>query len=292
MRLPAIRSFHRFVMRERILELGQRTRIMGILNVTPDSFYDGGRYADPSMALDQALCMVQQGVDLIDVGGESTRPGSMQVDDQEEMRRVLPIIERLCESCPVPISIDTSKAQVAEEALKAGAVLVNDVTGLTGDEHMLDVVLSRDAGLCIMHIQGRPRTMQENPCYGDVFQEVQQFLLSQAKTAVERGLPEDHILLDPGIGFGKTLEHNLTLMARCGELGEGRFPVLIGPSRKSFIGVLLDLPVEQRLEGTLGAVVASAARGAHLVRVHDVQAARQALDVADSILGCAMETGG
>jgi len=278
------RSHHRFRLGNREIELGRRTLIMGILNVTPDSFSDGGEHLDPEEAVDHALRMAEEGADLIDVGGESTRPGSAGVDLEEEKRRVLPVVSRLRDRCPIPVSVDTSKAELAEEALRAGAAMVNDVTGLTGDPKMVEVVRDHGAALCIMHMLGSPRTMQKNPRYEDVVCEVKQFLHAQADLAVKGGVPEDRIFIDPGIGFGKTLADNLKLMARCRELGAGRYPVLVGPSRKSFIGALLELPVEERLEGTLGAVVAAVAGGAHAVRVHDVKEAYRTLRVADSIL--------
>ena len=286
------RSLHRFGLGDQRVELGGRTLIMGILNVTPDSFSAGGDHAELDQAVDHALRMAEEGADWIDVGGESTRPGSVGVDAEEEKRRVLPVIARLRECCPKPVSIDTSKSEVAEEALQAGAVMVNDVTGLTGDARMLDVVRDHGASLCIMHMLGKPRTMQKDPQYDDVLTEVKAFLHAQADVALEGGIPEDRILLDPGIGFGKTLEHNLILMSRSGEVGGGRYPVLVGPSRKSFIGSLLDLPAEQRVEGTLGAIVASIARGAHVVRVHDVSAAYRTLRVADAILQASFQLDG
>jgi dihydropteroate synthase len=281
--IPPSRSSHVLSLGSKRLELGTRTAIMGIVNVTPDSFSDGGSFLNASTAVAHALRMAEEGADLIDVGGQSTRPGARPVPEEEELARVLPVIEKLHARCPLPLSIDTSKSRVAREALAAGAALVNDVTALRGDPHMLEVVSDQEASVCLMHMRGDPENMQKDPSYRDVVSEVRTFLRERASWALSMGVREDRILVDPGIGFGKTLEHNLCLMAHAGLMGGGRFPVLIGPSRKAFIGHLLDLPVTDRLEGTLGAVIACRLLGAHMVRVHDVRAVKRAMCVADEI---------
>jgi dihydropteroate synthase len=261
---------------------------MGILNVTPDSFSDGGRYLDPGLAVDHALKMIDEGADIIDVGGESTRPkgkaygeGAAAVSTDEEIERTIPVVRRLVAQTRTPVSIDTWKATVAARALDEGAVIVNDISGLSFDPEMAGVVGRHKATAVLMHIQGTPATMQVNPVYKDLLGEVKGHLSSAVKRA--RGEGVEQIIVDPGIGFGKTLQHNLELIRRLGELRELGCPILIGPSRKSFIGAILDLPVEERLEGTLAACVASVLNGAQIVRVHDVRPARRAMLIADAI---------
>jgi dihydropteroate synthase len=247
---------------------------MGILNVTPDSFSDGGRYAAPKAALHRAWELVNDGADLLDLGGESTRPGAESVEAEVEIARTIPIIQTLVrDEFPIPISIDTSKAEVAEAALQAGACIVNDVTALRGDDRMRELVRRFDAGLVLMHMHGTPRTMQDNPSYGDVVREVGDFLDERIGHALAGGIARERIIADPGIGFGKNLNHNLALLARLDELSARLgIPILIGPSRKRFIGELLDgAEVQKRIEGTLAAVAIAAARGVEVVRVHDVR---------------------
>lgn len=248
--------------------------VMGILNVTPDSFSDGGRYAAPGAALHRAWELVNDGADLLDLGGESTRPGAESVEAEVEIARTIPIIQTLVrDEFPIPISIDTSKAEVAEAALQAGACIVNDVTALRGDDRMREIVRCHDAALVLMHMRGTPRTMQDNPNYGDVVGEVGDFLDERIGYAIAGGIARERLIADPGIGFGKLLDHNLTLLARLDELSTRLgVPLLIGPSRKRFIGELLDgAEVEKRLEGTLAAVAVAASRGVEVVRVHDVR---------------------
>jgi dihydropteroate synthase len=248
--------------------------VMGILNVTPDSFSDGGRYAAPKAALHRAWELVNDGADLLDLGGESTRPGAESVEAEVEIARTIPIIQTLVrDEFPIPISIDTSKAEVAEAALQAGACIVNDVTALRGDDRMRELVRRFDAGLVLMHMHGTPRTMQDNPSYGDVVREVGDFLDERIGHALAGGIARERIIADPGIGFGKNLNHNLALLARLDELSARLgIPILIGPSRKRFIGELLDgAEVQKRIEGTLAAVAIAAARGVEVVRVHDVR---------------------
>lgn len=266
------------------LPVGERTVVMGVLNVTPDSFYDGGRYADPEAACRRAHEMIAQGADVIDVGGESTRPGAEPVPAEEEIRRVIPVIERLAGSIPVPISIDTYKAAVAEAALKAGASIVNDVTGLHGDPDMASVAAAHGAAVVVMHIKGDPRTMQLDPEYDDVVREVREYLERGCERALKAGVPDDRIWIDPGIGFGKTVEHNLTLLRCLRELRSLGFPILVGTSNKSVIGKVLGVPVHERVEGTAATVAAAIAYGADGVRVHDVQVMRRVSDMTDAVV--------
>ncbi|HET7929490.1 MAG TPA: dihydropteroate synthase [Actinomycetota bacterium] len=268
---------------ERAFDCSERTLVMGILNVTPDSFSDGGRFLDRASAVAHATRMVDDGADILDVGGESTRPGSSAVSADEELERVHPVIERLAELHPaVPISIDTRKAGVAAEALDAGATIVNDVSG-GADPAMFDVVRDRQAAVVLMHMRGDPATMQEAPHYDDVVGEVHEYLRQRIEAAELAGIDSERIAIDPGIGFGKDLGHNLELMHGVDALLDLGRPVLVGPSRKKFIGTILDLPEEERVEGTVGAVVWMVARGAHLVRVHDVKEVVRAVRVSDAI---------
>lgn len=262
------------------LDLSQ-PRVMGVVNVTPDSFSDGGRFLDPRAALEQARRLVDEGADLLDVGGESTRPGSDPVTPEEETARVLPVI-REAAGWGIPVSVDTSKARVAAAAIEAGAVIVNDVTALS-DPEMAPLVASEEAGLILMHLQGTPRTMQKHPEYADVVLEVRDFLSARRDEAEHRGIPRERIALDPGIGFGKTTEHNLALLAHLDALSTLGSPLLVGVSRKRFIGVLSDTPDPgDRLPGSLAAALAARLGGAGVFRVHDVAATRQALAVFDA----------
>ena len=268
---------------ERVFDCSERTLVMGILNVTPDSFSDGGRFLDRATAVAHATRMVDDGADILDVGGESTRPGSTPVSADEELERVHPVIERLAELHPaVPISIDTRKTDVAAEALDAGATIVNDVSA-GADPAMFDLVRDREAAVVLMHMQGDPTTMQEGPHYDDVVGEVHEYLRQRIEAAELAGIDPERIAIDPGIGFGKDLDHNLELMHGVDALLDLGRPVLVGPSRKKFIGTILDLPEEERVEGTVGAVVWMVARGAHLVRVHDVKEVVRAVRVSDAI---------
>jgi dihydropteroate synthase len=266
---------------------------MGIVNVTPDSFSDGGRFLQAEAAIAHGLQLIGEGAQIVDIGGESTRPGAEPVGAAEELRRVRPVIEAIAAAMsdrPVAtraqISIDTSKASVARAALDAGATLVNDVTALRGDPQMASVVAESGAECCLMHMLGEPRTMQQEPRYGDVVDDVKAFLLARLEFAVGEGIAEDRVLLDPGIGFGKTLAHNLELLRRLGELVELGRPVVIGTSRKSFLGRLAGAPESsQRLAGTLATNVLALERGARVFRVHDVAPSREALTVAAATLG-------
>ena len=265
--------------------LGSRPIVMGILNVTPDSFSDGGRYVGVSAALERAREMVNEGADIIDVGGESTRPGADPVPLEEELERVIPVIEAIKAELDVPISVDTYKAPVAEEALKAGAVMVNDVSGMRFSPDMARVVARYGAYGVVMHMKGTPRDMQKAPFYNDVVGEVKAFFQERLDHLVNQGVDRKKVILDPGIGFGKRLEDNLALVRGIPSLLELGCPLLLGPSRKSFIGRVLNLPVEERLEGTLAVVAIAVFLGATLVRVHDVMAARRAVDMAWALRG-------
>jgi dihydropteroate synthase len=269
----------------RTFEWGTRTYVMGVVNVTPDSFSDGGRFFGAEAAIAHGVALAEAGADLLDVGGESTRPGAQPVGVEEELARVLPVLEGLRARTSVPLSVDTTKAAVAREALRAGAHLINDITGFRSDPDLPRVVAEAGAACCLMHIQGTPATMQQAPRYDDVVDEVLAFLEDAVARAEAAGVPRGRILLDPGIGFGKTFDHNLYLLRRLGELRVLGLPLLVGTSRKGFLGKLTGgKPAAERLAATLGSVAAVAALGgAEVVRVHDVSEARDALAVADAI---------
>jgi dihydropteroate synthase len=257
---------------------------MGVVNVTPDSFSDGGLYLDPEAAIAHGRELAAAGAEILDVGGESTRPGAEPVEEAEELRRVVPVIRGLSD-LECEISVDTSKAAVAEAALDAGAEIVNDVSALRGDPEMAAVCAGRGATVVLMHMRGEPRTMQEDPRYEDVVTEVKDFLAERLEAATSAGIAEERIWLDPGIGFGKTVVHNLELLRRLGELRDLGRPLVIGTSRKSFIGKLDGSPASERLGGTIASSVLAAAEGAEVLRVHDVAEMRQALTVAGAVLG-------
>lgn len=267
------------------LELGKKTLVMGVLNVTPDSFSDGGMYDDFSAARRRALEMVEEGADIIDIGGESTRPGALPVSLEEECERVVPLIEALAPDVGVPISIDTCKAQVADRAIEAGACIVNDISALRFDPQMGSVVARFGVPLVLMHMQGTPRNMQENPHYDDLIGEISSFLSERAEAACEAGIDAEKVLIDPGVGFGKTTLHNLEIIRRLEEFRPLPYPLVIGPSRKRFIGYVLDKPVDERLMGTAAAVSFAIARGADIVRVHDVREMVDVVKLADAIAG-------
>ncbi len=258
-------------------------KLMGVVNVTPDSFSDGGLFLDAEAAIDHGRELAEQGAEILDIGGESTRPGAEEVSAEEELARVAPVVAGLAEAATV--SIDTSKVAVAEAALDAGATIVNDVTALRGDPEIGALCAERDAGLVLMHMQGDPRTMQEAPTYDDVVDDVKVFLAERMQSAIDAGVAEERIWLDPGIGFGKNLDHNLELLRRLGELRELGRPLVVGASRKSFIGKIDGSAVGDRLGGTIASSVLAAAEGADILRVHDVDEVAQALRVAGAILG-------
>lgn len=266
------------------LAFRNKTLIMGILNVTPDSFYDGGKYNLIDRALRRAEEILTEGADIIDIGGESTRPGSDPVSIHEEMERVLPVIEKL-KDFPIPISIDTYKSEVAEEACKLGATIINDISGLQFDSRIAEIAKKYDTYLIIMHIKGTPKNMQKDPQYEDVVSEIIEFLKKQSDYALKKGIPKDKIIIDPGIGFGKTLEHNLTILKNLDEFRKLNFPILIGHSRKSMIGALLGgVAPEERLFGTLGVSAYLISKRVDIIRVHDVRPHFELRKVLESIL--------
>jgi dihydropteroate synthase len=271
-------------LRDRELELGSRTLIMGILNVTPDSFSDGGHFLEASVAVNRAWQIAEEGADLLDIGGESSRPGSAGVGADEEMSRVLPVLERLSGKYPLPISIDTSKAAVARAALERGAALVNDITGLRDDSAVAAEAASFGAALILMHMRGTPATMQTLPPSPDILREIELWAEEAVARARSSGVSSNAIILDPGIGFGKTVDQNLEILRSLNRLAAAGFPILVGTSRKSFIGTLLNNAEADRIWGTGATVALSIASGAHIVRVHDVAAMRDVARVADAFL--------
>ena len=269
--------------RGKSLTLGLHTHVMGILNVTPDSFSDGGCYLDVEQAVTHAELMVSEGATLIDIGGESSRPGASPVSTNEELARILPVIRAIADTVDVLLSVDTYKAEVARRALEAGAHLINDITALRGDTTMAAVVSEMEAGLILMHMKGTPRTMQHAPEYHDVIREICDSLQKSIEIAESQGITSDRIIIDPGIGFGKTTEHNLEILKRLSEFRRLHKPLLIGTSRKSFIGNILNLPVTERVEGTTATVCWAIAHGADIVRVHDVKANVRAAQITDAL---------
>ncbi len=267
----------------RRLALGRRTRLAGVVNITPDSFYDGGRYLDPKRALAQALKLAEDGADLIDLGAESTRPGAQPTSLQEELRRLVPVVQALRPRLDIPLMVDTYKSAVAKAVLEAGADVINDVSAFRLDAEMPRVIAQAGAGAVLMHMRGNPRVMQKIPPSPDVWKELDLYFEDTLATADRFKIPRDRIVLDPGIGFGKTVADNLAILNRLPRLGKFRLPVLVGTSRKSFIGNILGLEPDDRLWGTAGSVAAAALNGAHIVRVHDVLEMKQVLAIADSI---------
>jgi dihydropteroate synthase len=265
-------------LRTRTLEFGRLPLLMGIVNVTPDSFSDGGQFFASKAAISHALRLLAEGADILDIGGESTRPYATPVSAEEELRRVLPVIEAVLHSQPAAVlSIDTSKAPVAKAALAAGVEIINDVTGTSGDPAMIEVAVAGGAGVCAMHMQGNPQSMQDNPFYDDVVDEIYAYLCERRDALTAAGIDRQRICLDPGIGFGKTHEHNITLMANCHRFHDLGCPLLVGHSRKAFIGKLIGNKEADRTAGTIGGALALARQGVQVIRVHDVAAIRQAL---------------
>lgn len=258
---------------------------MGILNITPDSFSDGGLFLNADDAVRRAQAMAEEGADIIDIGGESSRPGADPVPMQEEIRRVIPVIERVAKHLSIPISVDTHKAEVARRALSAGARIINDISALRFDPEMAPLVAREGVPVVLMHMQGTPSDMQLHPVYADVIREIMDFFEARLRWAEQSGLSRDQIVLDPGIGFGKTVDHNLTLLSRLSEFRRIGCPLLIGPSRKSFIGQVLGLPVEERIEGTAAAVVVGVLNGASIVRVHDVKVMNRVVRMVEALQG-------
>jgi len=265
------------------IDFARRTAIMAVLNVTPDSFYDGGRRENINQAVADGIAMASSGADIIDIGGESTRPGAAEVSEAEELSRILPVIRELRKEVRLPISVDTYKSTVARAALDAGADVVNDISALRFDPAMVALVAREKVPVVLMHMQGTPRTMQSHPQYSDVVREVRDFLAAQLYEAMDAGISSEGIIIDPGIGFGKTLDHNLQLLRGLPVLAALGSPLLVGVSRKAFIGKILNLEPDQRLEGSLAAAVGAVLAGANLVRVHDVGETSRALRVADAL---------
>jgi dihydropteroate synthase len=269
---------------QRVLDLSSRTHLMGVLNVTPDSFSDGGRFFKLEEAVKQGLKLAEEGADIIDVGGESTRPGSEPVAIEEELRRVIPVIEQLTKMIQVSISIDTYKSRVAKEALDSGALMVNDISGLRFDPEMKKVIAEYDVPVVLMHIKGTPKNMQESPKYKNLLEEIKSYLNESISIAEKAEIDENKIIIDPGIGFGKTLNDNLKILKNLREFKSFDRPVMIGVSRKSFIGKILDLPTDERLEGSLALMAVAIMNGANILRVHDVKESKRVAKLVDAIL--------
>ena len=274
-----IESFHDWCINPK-----RETLVMGIVNVTPDSFSDGGNFFSPEIAISHASKLIKQGADIIDIGGESTRPGAELVSESEELKRVIPVIEKVRIDNPtILISIDTTKASVAKYAVEAGADIINDVSGLSFDNNMTGIVESLNVPIVIMHMKGNPQNMQLNPKYKDIVNEILDFFKTKIKIAIQSGINRSMIILDPGIGFGKTVDHNFELLSRLNEFNVLELPIMIGPSRKSFIGITLDLPPEDRVEGTAAAVSAGVMNGASIVRVHDVKSMKRVVRIIEKV---------
>lgn len=266
------------------LDLTRKTYIMGILNRTPDSFYDGGKFFKEKDAVAHIYKMIEDGADMIDIGGRSTRPGSDPISEDEELRRVIPVIKMIANKISVPVSVDTYNHTVAEEAVKNGASIVNDITGLKGDCEMADVIARYNAGVILMHIKGTPKNMQNNPYYENLIDEIIEYLSASIEIAKRAGISSDKIIIDPGIGFGKTAEHNLTIINRLADFNILDKPILIGVSRKSFIGHVLNQDVNDRFLGTIAACVMAIKNGANIIRVHDVGEMKEITKMADAII--------
>jgi len=275
---------HTIRCRKKTLRLDERTHLMGILNVTPDSFSDGGLYMDPHKAISRGIELASQGADIIDIGGESTRPGSKPLPADEELRRVIPVIEALSAKVEIPISIDTHKSSIAEKAIEAGAEMINDISGLKFDRNMADVAAKYDVPVVLMHIKGTPEVMQVDLHYDCLLTEIMEYLEQSIEIAEGAGIDPKLIIIDPGIGFGKSVGDNLKIIRHLAELKSLGKPILLGPSRKSFIGKILNAPIDQRDEGTLASISAAIMNGANIIRVHDVGPARKAARIVDAIL--------
>ena len=266
-----------------LLSKKKQSLIMGILNITPDSFSDGGDFFEKNIAIDRALEMVEQGADIIDIGGESTRPFSDSVSLKEEISRVIPVIEGICKESDVCISIDTTKSKVASEALEAGASIINDISAMEIDSLMVDVALKFNCPIVLMHMKGTPKNMQDNPQYQSLISDIKEYLLARIDFVVSKGIDRNKIIIDPGIGFGKTVENNFEIINNLDQFVKMNFPVLLGASRKSFIGVSLNLPEKDRLEGSIAANIIGLQKGAKIFRVHDVVETNRAMVIANKI---------
>lgn len=273
----------KIVLKNKTLDFSQRAYIMGVLNLTPDSFFDGRRFLEPEAAVQHAFRMEAEGADIIDLGGESTRPGAQAVPLKEEFRRVLPVLERLSGRLKVPISIDTYKSEVAERCIQCGAEMVNDISGLYFDPRMKEIVARHQVPVIVMHMKGTPRDMQKDPQYRDLIGEILSFFRESISRADAAGVPADKIIIDPGIGFGKSFAHNLDILKGLESFKVLGKPIMVGVSRKSFLGKILDLPVDERLEGSIAAALYAVLRGANIVRVHDVAATVRALRTVEAI---------
>ena len=267
------------------LQSPSKTLVMGVLNLTPDSFSDGGLFTTKEKALDHCLKMINEGADLIDVGGESTRPGSDPLSINEELDRTIPIIEKIRSITDCTISIDSYKSKVVEAALNVGANIVNDISGLTFDHNMAELISQKNAPIIMMHINGKPKIMQNNPQYDNLLKDILHYFSRQLKLAHSAGIDSSKIILDPGLGFGKKVEHNFELIRKLPQICAMGFPVLVGPSRKSFIGEALNLPINDRIEGTMASITASVINGARIVRVHDIQKTRRTVTITEKIMG-------
>ncbi len=273
----------KIVLKNKTLDFSQRAYIMGVLNLTPDSFFDGRRFPEPEAAVQHAFRMEAEGADIIDLGGESTRPGAQAVPLKEEFRRVLPVLKRLSGRLKVPISIDTYKSEVAERCIQCGAEMVNDISGLYFDPRMKEIVARHQVPVIVMHMKGTPRDMQKDPQYRDLIGEILSFFRESISRADAAGVPADKIIIDPGIGFGKSFAHNLDILKGLESFKVLGKPIMVGVSRKSFLGKILDLPVDERLEGSIAAALYAVLRGANIVRVHDVAATVRALRTVEAI---------
>ncbi len=273
----------KIVLKNKTLDFSQRAYIMGVLNLTPDSFFDGRRFPEPEAAVQHAFQMEAEGADIIDLGGESTRPGAQAVPLKEEFKRVLPVLKRLSGRLKVPISIDTYKSEVAERCIQCGAEMVNDISGLYFDPRMKEIVARHQVPVIVMHIKGTPRDMQKDPQYRDLIGEILSFFRESISRADAAGVPADKIIIDPGIGFGKSFAHNLDILKGLESFKVLGKPIMVGVSRKSFLGKILDLPVDERLEGSIAAALYAVLRGANIVRVHDVAATVRALRTVEAI---------
>jgi len=269
--------------KDRTIEVSDRPLVMGVVNVTPDSFFDGGKYATTDAAVRHALQLTEEGADLLDIGAESTRPGSDSIEAGEELRRLLPVVTAVAKAVTVPLSVDTMKSTVARAALEAGAVIINDVTALQADAAMADLVAATGAGVVLMHMRGMPKTMQEAPSYDDVVGEVTEFFRERVMFCRERGIGQDQIVLDPGIGFGKLLVHNLTLLGQLESFAQFGRPILVGVSMKAFIGQVLGRPLEERSWGTAAAIALAVSKGAGILRVHNVRGMKEVVAMAAAI---------
>lgn len=274
---PIVPRATRWRLRTRVIEFSALPAWMGIVNVTPDSFSDGGKFLDPKVAVDRALELAADGADILDIGGESTRPYSAKVALEQELQRVIPVIENLAKQTDTPISIDTSKAQVARAAIDAGAQIVNDVTGLKGDPNMVPLVVETKVGVCAMHMQGTPQTMQDHPQYKDIIDDIHCYLAARRDALLDAGVERECICLDPGIGFGKTHAHNLELMARCEPFHDLGCPLLVGHSRKGFLANIIGDKQADRTAATIGSALALAQQGVQVIRVHNVRPTREAV---------------